>query len=404
MKVAVIGLGVEGKKAIKSLKNRNHQIYATDLNKEIILKEKDVDLDLGFHDEDKIFSADAVALSPGLWQTPLGKKVKKSKILLSDKINTHRSIFTIGVTGTNGKTTTSFLIKSILEKAGMDVLIGGNAGGGFDGYSELILEADGDKYQVMIVEVCDMTLDYAEHCFDFDLVVATNIGADHLNHHQSLENYAHNLGAFLKSKHSLLNKQDKYLVEISKNLVNFSFYDKTSYPLLLFGEFNKINAGAAETVAQFLKIKQDIIKDSLENFNPIKGRIKSFNIQGSHIVVGKTDNVGAIQEVLKEGDFPVMVVGTPRKEEKWRFQILEEVYKSHPETIILFPGLEDTTSLGVKKLISLGFEGEVKIIKELNQLPEIIKPYISFKNIFIGGNGQNKIMKIQNYIESLSKG
>ncbi|MBU4548092.1 MAG: UDP-N-acetylmuramoyl-L-alanine--D-glutamate ligase, partial [Euryarchaeota archaeon] len=315
-----------------------------------------------------------------------------------------RSLFTIGVTGTNGKTTTSLMIKSILEKAGMEVLIGGNAGGGFDGYSELILEADSNKYQAMIVEVCDMTLEYAEHCFDFDLVVATNIGPDHLDHHQSLENYARTMGEFLKSKHCLLNKQDKYLVEISKNLVKYSFYDKTTYQLLLFGEFNKINAGAAETVANILKIREDIIKDSLENFNPVEGRIKAFDIKGSHIVVGKTDNTGAIQEVLKEAEFPVMVVGTPRAEEKWRFKILEEVCKSNPETIILFPGLEDSTSQAVKKLISLGFEGEVKIIKEFGQLPEIIKPYLSFKNIFIGGNGQEKIKEMQNYIESLSKG
>ncbi|MBU4535705.1 MAG: UDP-N-acetylmuramoyl-L-alanine--D-glutamate ligase [Euryarchaeota archaeon] len=404
MKVAVIGLRVEGKKTLKSLKDRGYQIYATDLDKKIALEDEGIDLDLGFHDEDKIFSADSVALSPGLWKTPLGEKVKESKMLLSDKINTHRSLFTIGVTGTNGKTTTSLMIKSILEKAGMEVLIGGNAGGGFDGYSELILEADSNKYQAMIVEVCDMTLEYAEHCFDFDLVVATNIGPDHLDHHQSLENYARTMGEFLKSKHCLLNKQDKYLVEISKNLVKYSFYDKTTYQLLLFGEFNKINAGAAETVANILKIREDIIKDSLENFNPVEGRIKAFDIKGSHIVVGKTDNTGAIQEVLKEAEFPVMVVGTPRAEEKWRFKILEEVCKSNPETIILFPGLEDSTSQAVKKLISLGFEGEVKIIKEFGQLPEIIKPYLSFKNIFIGGNGQEKIKEMQNYIESLSKG
>lgn len=403
MKVAVVGLGVEGKKAVKSLLKRGHQVYATDLKEDVLLDEE-VDMDLGFHDLDKIFSADAVALSPGLWRVPLGEKIKNSQILLSDKITTHRSLYTIGVTGTNGKSTTAWMIKKILEKSGLKVLLGGNAGGGFQGYTELILEADTENYQAMIVEICDMTLDFADHCFDLDLVVVTNLGPDHLDYHGSLSNYRHNLAKFLSGKRVILNQLDKNLVQLGSEHPQCIFYGESEYQIPLFGKFNRVNAGAAETTARYLKIDESIIKGCLENFQALDGRIRSFNVEGSHILVGKTDNVAAIQEVLLEERFPVMIIGTPRAGEEWRFQILEEIVKSKPEIIILFPGLEDTTSQAASKLKSLNYEGEIKILKDLNSIPELIKPYLSLKNIFIGGNGQQKIIKIQKIIATMAKG
>ncbi len=403
MKVAVVGLGVEGKKAIKSLKSRVKEVYASDLDKNINLDEE-VELDLGFHDEEKIFSADAVALSPGLWKVPLGERIKNSQLLLADKMDAHRSIFTIGITGTNGKTTTALMLKSIMEKSGMKVLIGGNAGGGFQGYTELFLEANENEYQVMIVEICDMTLEFCNHCFDFDLIVVTNMGDDHLDHHGSLTNFHHNLKNFLKDKKTFLNQLDENLAQIGAEIPQCNFYKHSSCKIPLFGRFNQINAGAAENVAKSLNIDEDIIKTSLENFHLPEGRIKSFHVQGSRLVVGKTDNVHALQEVLEEDSFPLMIIGTPRTHESWRFQILEVVNEFEPEILILFPGLEDSTSQAALKLKKLNFKGEIKILKDIDQLPETIRPYLAKKNIFIGGNGQQKIIRIQRMMAAMAKG
>lgn len=403
MKVAVVGLGVEGKKAIKSLRSRGKEVYASDLDKDITLDEE-VECDLGFHDEEKIFSADAVALSPGLWKVPLGERIKNSQKLLSDKMDAHRSIFTIGITGTNGKTTTALMLKSILEQSGMKVLIGGNAGGGFQGYTELFLEANDNEYQVMIVEICDMTLEFCNHCFDFDLIVVTNLGDDHLDYHGSLTNFHHNLKNFLKDKNAFLNQLDENLTQIGAEIPQCTFYKHSSFKIPLFGRFNQINAGAAEAVAKSLNIDEDIIKTSLKNFHPPEGRIKSFHVQGSRLVVGKTDNVHALQEVLGEDRFPLMIIGTPRINESWRFQILEVVNQFEPEILILFPGLEDSTSQAALKLKKINFKGELKILKDIDQLPEIIRPYLAKKNIFIGGNGQHKIIRIQRMMAVMAKG
>ncbi len=214
MNVAVLGLGMEGKNAVKALINYGNHVYASDLNKDIVIPEfelEDLDIDLGFHDTDKIDAADAVVLSPSLWKNSISKRIIADEKLLSDVLTKHKSVFTIGVTGTNGKTTTCYMIRDILEKSGLNVLLGGNAGGGFDGYTKLVLEASENKYDTMIVEVCDMTLDYASHVFDFDMILVTNLGHDHMNFHGNLDNYMKSVCRFLKGKkEAILNENDSF--------------------------------------------------------------------------------------------------------------------------------------------------------------------------------------------------
>lgn len=69
-----------------------------------------LDVDRGFHDFGKIEDSDLVVLSPGLWNKPAFQQIKSENKLLSDVVTSHRSLFTIGVTGTNGKTTTTMMI------------------------------------------------------------------------------------------------------------------------------------------------------------------------------------------------------------------------------------------------------------------------------------------------------
>ena len=80
------------------------------------------------------------------------------------------------------------------------VLVGGNGGGGFSGYYDLILEASNDDYDILLVEVCDMTLDFCNYCFDFDMVGLTNIGNDHMDVHKTIANYKNTLVRFFEGK------------------------------------------------------------------------------------------------------------------------------------------------------------------------------------------------------------
>jgi UDP-N-acetylmuramoylalanine--D-glutamate ligase len=405
MKVAVIGLGVEGKKALYSLLNHGYQVYASDMNEELTIEsDHDFELDLGNHDWDKINSADAVMLSPSLWDIEAFKEFKSNNKLFADVINNHKSIFTIGVTGTNGKTTTCFMIKEILQNYGFKILIGGNAGGGFDGYTELILEASEKSYDILIVEVCDMTLDFCAHNFDFDLLVVTNLGQDHLNVHKSMQNYQKSLQIFLKEKKAVLNHNDKLLSDMGNYTEETFFFDDYHGELNLFGKFNRQNAAAAEEVAKILNIPKEDINKSLKSFTPVPGRINELNIGKSKIVIGKTDNISAINAVLSEEKFDVVILGTPRRNEYWRYDILEEASKINPQLIGLFPGLDNTTTQAEELLIKKGYHGPIKI---LNDIKEVVKFTVdSIKTdstIFIGGNGQDKIMKIKENLEKISQ-
>ncbi|MGO9387706.1 MAG: Mur ligase family protein [Methanobacterium sp.] len=401
MKVAVIGLGVEGKKALHSLLNHGYQVYASDLNERLVIEsDHDFELELGNHDWDEINSADAVILSPSLWNFEVFKKLKSNNKLFTDIINNHKSIFTIGVTGTNGKTTTCLMIKEILQNYGFKILIGGNAGGGFEGYTELILEASQKNYDMLIVEVCDMTLDFCAYNFDFDLIVVTNLGHDHLNVHKTMQNYQKSLQRFLKEKEAVLNINDELLSGMDDYSKDAFFFDYYPEDLNLFGKFNRQNAAAAAEVAKILNIPKENINESLKSFTPVPGRIDELNIGKSKIVIGKTDNISAITAVISEEKFDVVILGTPRRNEYWRYDILKEASKINPQLIGLFPGLDDTTNKAEELLIKYGYHGSIKILNDIKEVIEFTIDCVKKDSIiFIGGNGQNKIMNIKEILE-----
>ncbi len=404
MKIAVVGLGTEGRNAVKSLINYGYKVYASDMQKNMELNcNTTADVDLGYHDFEKINSADAVVLSPSLWSSKIGERLKTSKKFLSDILPDHKTVFTIGVTGTNGKTTTCLMIKEILRKAGLNVLVGGNAGGGFQGYTKLILESSKQKCDVIVVEVCDMTLDFCSYAFDFDLVVVTNMGMDHMDFHHSIENYEASLGKFLSGKIAVLNKKDEILSRMGNYPLQTFFYGNGHRDLNLFGEFNLQNAAAAATVGNILEITENEINEALENFKGVRGRTATINISGCKFVVGKTDNRSAAAAVFNEMEFDVVIIGTPRESEICRFDILTEVSRANPEIVVLFPGLEDTTGIVFKRLRDEGFTGKIKILKDTDSVIDFALEYSEiYKNVFIGGNGQNKLIEIQKTLKRIS--
>ena len=427
MKAAVIGLGVEGKKALNSLLKYDWEVYASDLNVNIDLdnlpislagvdispqkdkisfKKEKLSIDLGFNNQDIIDSCDAVVLSPSIWGSKIAEHYKRSGKLLCDVKTKHRELFTIGVTGTNGKTTTVTMIKEILENAGKKVLVGGNAGGGFEGYYDLVLESDANDYDVLLVEVCDMTVGFCNHCFDFDLIALTNMGNDHMNVHGSMEGYKNSLKEFFTRKTIFINENQEFkeeFKEVSKITVEYS---ETAYDLNLFGRFNALNAGLSESVANYInennfKIDENIIENTLESFKPVKGRLEVFKLNDCEIYIGKSDNSDAMKSILDEVDFTAIFVGTPRHNENHRLDILNEVVKANPEAIILFPGLEDTLDQAKFRLSSLDYKGRIEIANNLDEIIGFVAEFSHDPAILIGGNGQENIIKIQDRLKQI---
>ena len=427
MKAAIIGLGVEGKKALNSLLKHNWEVYATDLNvnvntdnlpislstvditpqnDKISFNKDNLSIDLGFNDQEKINSCDAVVLSPSIWGSKIAEYYKNSGKLLCDVKSKHRDIFTIGVTGTNGKTTTVSMIKEILENAGKNVLIGGNAGGGFEGYYDLVLEADKNDYDVLLVEVCDMTVGFCSYCFDFDLIALSNMGNDHMDVHGSMEGYKESLKSFFTDKIIFLNENQLFKDEfkdVSKLCIE---YKETDYNLNLFGKFNKLNAGLSEAISNYINdnvfnIDKETIKNTLENFEAVKGRLEVLKLNDCEIYIGKSDNSDAIKPILEEVNFTAIFIGTPRHNENHRLDILNEVVKANPDTIILFPGLEDTLDQAKYRLSSLDYKGRIEIANNLDEIVGYVAEFSHDPAILIGGNGQETIIKIQDRLKQI---
>ncbi|MCI7291208.1 MAG: Mur ligase family protein [Methanobrevibacter woesei] len=424
MRAAVIGLGVEGKKAFNSLINHGWDVYASDLNVNVDLSGLDIPkldmelikrgdsfsfissnflLDIGFTNPDEIDDCDAIAISPSMWGGSFASKIVENGKLLCDVLTKHRDLFTIGITGTNGKTTTVHMLKEILENAGKKVLVGGNGGGGFEGYYDLILEANEKDYDVLLVEVCDMTLDFANYCFDFDIVGLTNIGNDHMDVHKTVANYKNSLVRFFKDKNIVIAYNQDFKADFIDSASNSVPYFESQEELQVFGEFNRCNAGLATAIATELKIKKDIIKESLNNFKAVAGRLDVYPLNDSLIYIGKTDNSDALASVLAENNFYAIFIGTPRPHEKHRLDILDEVVKYNPEVIVLFPGLDDNFEVAKYRLNSLNYEGRVEIATSLDEIIALVAEFSHEEAMLIGGNGQEVIIDIQERIRLLSQ-
>ena len=424
MRAAVIGLGVEGKKAVNSLLKHGWDVYATDLNMNVDLDGLDlpylsmnliedsqsvsivgdrITVDLGFSNSYAIEECDAIAISPSMFGGAFANRLLESNELLCDVVCGHRDLFTIGITGTNGKTTTVHMLKSILEDAGRKVLVGGNGGGGFSGYYDLILEANEGDYDILLVEVCDMTHDFANYCFDFDMVGLTNIGNDHMDVHKTIANYKDSLVRFFSNKtiFTAYNQDfnSDFKESASQTIPYFVYQDE----LKLFGKFNMLNAGLAAAIAKELKVPKDIIRQSLANFNAVEGRLDVYKINDADVYVGKTDNSDALASILAERNFYALFIGTPRHHEEHRLDILDVAVKYNPEVIVLFPGLDDTLDIAIYRLNSLGYMGNIITVNTLDQIIELVAEYSHEDAILIGGNGQETIIEIQERIKLISE-
>ena len=424
MKAAVIGLGVEGKKAVNSLLRHGWDVYATDLNIDVDLSGLDlpilsmnmidekqtisivgenITVDLGFTNPYAIEQCDAVAISPSMYGGAFATKLLENGELLSDVVNRHKDIFTIGITGTNGKTTTVHMLREILENAGKKVLVGGNGGGGFSGYYDLILEANESECDILLVEVCDMTLDFCRYTFDFDMIGLTNIGNDHMDVHKTIANYKDSLVRFFKDKTIFTAYNQDFNADFKESSYKCIPYFEYQDELKLFGKFNLLNAGLATSIARELKVPKDIIKSTLAEFNAVQGRLDVYKINDASVYVGKTDNSDALASILSERDFYAIFIGTPRHNEIHRLDILDVAVKYNPEVIVLFPGLDDTLDIAIYRLNSLGYMGNIITVNSLDEIIELVAEYSHEDAILIGGNGQDVIIDIQERIKLISE-
>lgn len=249
----------------------------------------------------------------------------------------------IGITGTNGKTTTTTLIGEILKAAGYRVFVGGNIG-------VPLLSSLDDKYDYYVVEMSSFQLETIDR-MDATVSLFLNLTPDHLDRHGSMEGYLAakgNLAVKQSKKHyTVLNYDDEYirsLEEITGGIpVFFSckehIYTGTSLQnnqilfhcpgcmekesdivmavsdIRLPGPHNLENALGAVTVAKLLEIDDNVIVKTLKTFAGVEHRLEDVaTIKGVRYVNdSKATNPDAVFKALASyGDAPILLIAGGR--------------------------------------------------------------------------------------------
>lgn len=225
----------------------------------------------------------------------------------------------IGVTGTNGKTTTAFMIKNILESCNEKVgLIGTIAN--YIGDEKLETERTtpeslelqelfrnmvdkGVKYCVMEVSSHSLALDRV-YGVDFEVGIFTNLTRDHLDFHKTFENYYKaKYQLFPRSKTSIVNIDDKYGVRITEDLQK-----ENIEKFITYGIKNKADIMAKNEKLENMDILFDLVtKDKTERvLLPIPGEYNIYNALGA---ISACKVLGISLDDIKEGLKHVVVPG-----------------------------------------------------------------------------------------------
>ena len=348
MRLVVLGGGESGVGTAILGKEKGYDVFVSDFGKikesykEVLIK-NGIDWEDEKHTESLILNADVVMKSPGIPEkAPIVKKLVEKGIPVISEIEfaaAFTKAITIGITGSNGKTTTTMLTYHLLKSAGLNVGLAGNIGKSF---AEQVAE---DKYDSYVLELSSFQLDgiinYKPH-----IAIITNISPDHLDRYDyKYENYIDS-----KFRITMNQTEEDYLIYdaddeaisewLQKNktraklipfsltktfeegafiknntmeaIINQEEFKMETESIALEGKHNLKNAMAATSVAKLMQIRKATIRESLSNFQGVEHRLeKVLKIQNvQYINDSKATNVNATFFALDSMNTPtVWIVG-----------------------------------------------------------------------------------------------
>lgn len=345
-KVLVIGLGKSGVAAAEKLNSLGATVIATDSSTgaeikkaALSLKNRGIKIYLGEHDCSLLNEIDLIVVSPGIpIRTPILKEAKKRKVLIWSEVElayrlTDSKI--IGITGTNGKTTTTTLIGSILKQGGYAVIVAGNIG------FPLVKAIDEATRETTIVtELSSFQLETIVEFHPF-ISVLLNITEDHLDWHTDFKDYAEAKARIFLNQttddYAVINYDDEVVRNVSSkvraNLVPLSkrvrlangIYLKDSKIIAGFkgdleicraeelkikGEHNLDNAMASVGAALVAGVDKDDIRKALVAFEGLKHRIEFVATVGDVAFYNdsKATNPDATVKALTAFDSPIILL------------------------------------------------------------------------------------------------
>jgi len=389
-RLVILGGGESGVGTALLGKSKGYDVFVSDKGKikekyKQVLIHNAIEWEDETHTKSKILNADIVMKSPGIPdKVDLIKQIRKQGIQVVSEIefaSKFADATIVGITGSNGKTTTATLTHHILKQE-LNVGLSGNIG---DSFAKQVLEEDFGNY---VLEISSFQLD---DIIDFkpNIAVLLNITPDHLDRYDyKFKNYIHSKFriAMNQTKYDYLiydaddevivNHLKKHPVQsallpfsLVKQIENGACLDNENIKITIHnnqiimptanisleGKHNIKNAMAASTVAHLLKIRKQTIRESLENFQGVEHRLEQVlkinKVQ--YINDSKATNVNATYYALESMDAPtVWIVGGVDKGNNY-----EELFSFINEK--------------VKAIICLGVDNE-KLIKTFGNMVDVI--------------------------------
>tara|TARA_B100000767_G_scaffold74060_1_gene70768 strand:+ start:63 stop:1397 length:1335 start_codon:yes stop_codon:yes gene_type:complete len=310
-KLVVLGGGESGIGAAILGKQKGFNVFVSDRGSIVekykkVLLINDVKFEENQHTESEILDADLVMKSPGISDAvPLIKQLKSASIPVISEIELaakYTDAIIIGITGSNGKTTTTLLVHHILKDAKLSIGVAGNIGNSF---AQQVAEKSYENY---VLELSSFQLDGIKK-FNSHIAILTNITPDHL------DRYDYDFNQYIESKFRITKNQKTtdYLIydaddkainnwlqnnKLKAKLVPFSIKRELEFGafirdnniitninteeftmplsnLTLQGKHNTKNAMAATMAAQLLKVRKESIKESLSTFEGAEHRLEN---------------------------------------------------------------------------------------------------------------------------------
>lgn len=282
----------------------------------------------------------------------------------------------IGMTGTNGKTTTCYLIYEALNKLNIKCAYIGTLGfylidekrdlnnttpSLYDIY-EMLLECSEKGYEYVVMEVSSQGLSMGRvDSLLFDYVIFSNLTQDHLDYHRTMENYAYEkqkLFKMTRDGYAIINSDDaysNYFMLDNKNITygmnnadykidninstvngsSFTLNDE-EYTTKLIGEYNVYNVCV---VIIFLKLLGINDKDLIKDLNAPNGRMDIINYKDNTIIIDYAHTPDAVEKILKsvkklEHNRIITLIGCGGNRDKTKRPIMGDIATKYSDFVI----------------------------------------------------------------------
>lgn len=349
------------------------------------------------HTEAWILNADEVVKSPGIPDKALIiKNLHKNNIPVISEIEfagRYTDAKMICITGSNGKTTTTMLTYHILKSAGLHVGLAGNVG------DSLAWQVAENNYDFYVVELSSFQLDGMTE-FKADIAILLNITPDHLDRYDyEFQNYVDSKFRIIQNQTEndafifwnddpvirrelkkrniqsalypfALEKEEKTKAFIENNqLIIDTLNDIFTMPttdLALQGQHNSLNSMASGLSASILRVRKDLIRQSLQDFQGVEHRLEYVATVRDvrYINDSKATNVNSCWYALQSMKTPVVLIlgGTDKGNDYAEIEVLVKEKVS----ALVFLGADNAR-------LHQFFDGKIETIIDVNSMETCVK-------------------------------